>query len=677
MRTIAQISCRFLLVAALAAACQDPGLQFKMETDSGKPSNAFIARKEGRLVKGGATYYFSGANQYYFFYKDKRMVDDVMENARALGLDVMRTWAFCEGPLHDGFCFQPEPGIYHEPTFKNLDYTIYKASQEGIKLVLSLVNNWGGTDHFGGVDQYLIWVGGGLAHDDFFRNPKARQLYKDYVRHVLERVNSITGVKYKDDPTILMWELMNEPRADDKPSLYQWMDEMAGFIKGIDGNHLVTSGSEGGYVSDFYQTHKSKYIDVASLHLYPDSWGMSTADADAYLKEHIRIAHEELGKPVFLGEFAIKDKAARPEVYRKWYEIMDQGDINGALLWLLSGKQYGDPKNEGTLYPDYDGYTIYYPSSQDVCPLVSSYAQKVAQKRTNPQISLISPSPQKPVRGQIVINVAVSALSPILAMEYAFDKGVWENLASADGGYTAIFDTAPLADGNHLFTIRATDDAKRQTQRDFTLYVNNVPGNATLYIKPKTGKAPDFGEIYIADDENNIYLLVHRYDTPARPFSGNNYIYIDMDNDPKTGQNGYDHRINYAGASDHPQGYGDIFEWYYWNGSYWGYGHYWQASDKPPILRGNRKQEVLPTGTLAAANGGMMEFVFPKRPAAGQAATGKGVRIWIESASGNVASAADPIWHPFSSSQKVVIDGGISGLGEWNYTLAPNSPKAP
>jgi len=37
-------------------------------------------------------------------------------------------------------------------------------------------------------------------------------MYKENIRKVIQRVNVFTGVMYRDDPTIMAWELINEPR---------------------------------------------------------------------------------------------------------------------------------------------------------------------------------------------------------------------------------------------------------------------------------------------------------------------------------------------------------------------------------------------------------------------------------------------------------------------------------
>ncbi|CAH9080959.1 unnamed protein product [Cuscuta epithymum] len=82
------------------------------------------------------------------------------------------------------------------------------------KLILSLVNNF---NEYGGKAQYVAWAnerGQSLSSDDdFFTNSVVKEYYKNHIKTVLTRKNTITGTAYKDDSTIMAWELMNEPRC--------------------------------------------------------------------------------------------------------------------------------------------------------------------------------------------------------------------------------------------------------------------------------------------------------------------------------------------------------------------------------------------------------------------------------------------------------------------------------
>jgi hypothetical protein len=51
-------------------------------------------------------------------------------------------------------------------------------------------------------------------HSLFFNDTGSRQLYKQYVRFILERRNSRNGRLYSEDPTIFAWDLINEPRCE-------------------------------------------------------------------------------------------------------------------------------------------------------------------------------------------------------------------------------------------------------------------------------------------------------------------------------------------------------------------------------------------------------------------------------------------------------------------------------
>jgi mannan endo-1,4-beta-mannosidase len=66
---------------------------------------------------------------------------------------------------------------------KGLDFVVSEAGKFGVKLILSLVNNY---DSFGGKKQYVDWArsqGQSISSDDgFFSNSLVKQYYKNHIK---------------------------------------------------------------------------------------------------------------------------------------------------------------------------------------------------------------------------------------------------------------------------------------------------------------------------------------------------------------------------------------------------------------------------------------------------------------------------------------------------------------
>ena len=404
VRSFLFVSCFGILLAACGAQTAPDALE---PLKSGKHTG-FVYRDGSDLKLQGKKFRFAGTNNYYLMYKSRKMIDAVLEKAAANNLNVVRTWGFLDIGNPDGSSGQkPADGVYFQywdgtkPAYNDgadglerMDYIVAKAGELGVKLVIPLVNNW---STFGGMDQYVRWAGG-QYHDDFYRDPQIRSWYKNWISHMLNRVNTITGVAYKDDPTIMTWELANEPRClsgdlprspdCDTKRLTAWADEMSGHIKSAAPNQLVSVGDEG-----FYCTNPSSEewtvncgegvdtvafaalpnVDVMSFHLYPDHWGKDAAWGGNWIESHIKAA-DALKKPVMLGEFGWQDKATRNPVFKAWTDAALKRKIDGMLYWILS-----DVQDDGTLYPDYDGFTVYCPSP--VCTTLSNFSLALGKEQ--------------------------------------------------------------------------------------------------------------------------------------------------------------------------------------------------------------------------------------------------------------------------------------------------------
>lgn len=408
------------LSAVLIAAAVAAGVIGAATPAAAAPKAQFVTAKAGKLQLAGKAYEFAGTNNYYLGYKSQQMVDAVLDDAAAAGFDVVRTWGSqdFQNPDGSGSVHQNFEGVWYQAWdaatgkpvvntgadgLQKLDYAIAAAGQRGIKLVIPFVNNW---NAFGGMDQYVRWAGLD-EHADFYTDPTIRGWFKDWISTLLDRTNSITGVKYKDDPTIMSWELANEPRCTsagvypdgtcDTTTITTWADEMSRHVKSIDKNHLLSAGDEGffcrpeskwtltkkygasGYGRGFGEDCADgvdtialaslKNIDMMSMHLYPDHWKTTTAWGTGWIAEHA-LAAAKIGKPVYLGEFGLVDKATRMPAYHEWLQTIRLTGVDGALYWILSAEE-----DNGTLYADYDGFTVYCPSP--VCSLMSAHAELV------------------------------------------------------------------------------------------------------------------------------------------------------------------------------------------------------------------------------------------------------------------------------------------------------------
>jgi len=127
-----------------------------------------------------------------------QLVRTLLQRGSQLGLNVMRTWAHA---VNAQYALQPKAGEFSEPTFEGLDYVLDEARKAGVKLILAFTSNWTPT---GGLPEFVKWAGL-TSQPDFYTNPKAKQLYKDTVKTILTRTNSINGRVYRDDPVIMAW----------------------------------------------------------------------------------------------------------------------------------------------------------------------------------------------------------------------------------------------------------------------------------------------------------------------------------------------------------------------------------------------------------------------------------------------------------------------------------------
>ncbi|KAJ7440858.1 CEL4a mannanase [Mycena latifolia] len=358
-------------------------------TSTGQTSTASVPAQTGfvkasgtRFTLNGAPYTLFGSNSYWLALGGYSTTDinKALADIVASGATTVRTWGFNEVTSANGIYFHLWSGSTATVnTGSNglgaLDAVIAAAKAHGLRLIISLTNNW---SDYGGMDVYTKQiVGSGQPHDVFYTNPSVIAAFKTYVQAVVTR--------YANEPTILAWELVNEPRCSGSSTtasstctvstITNWVSTMSAFIKSIDSNHLVGLGDEGFFNQpgssdymyqgsagiDFAANLKISTIDFGTFHMYPQGWGETNTVpwGQQWITDHAT-AMKSTNKPVIMEEFGIDNSSTRASTYSTWYQTVISTGLTGDLIWQAGSQLTNGPTaNDGfAIYPTDPVYAV-------------------------------------------------------------------------------------------------------------------------------------------------------------------------------------------------------------------------------------------------------------------------------------------------------------------------------
>lgn len=247
---------------------------------------------------------------------DEFEIADALETVRQMGGRVARSYVISvrrEGSDMGEHVHVLGPGQFNEEAFAALDRVLKVANEKQVRVIIPLVDNW---KWMGGIGQYAAFRG--KEEREFWTDPQLMADFKQTIDYILNRKNSLTGVRYRDEKAILAWETGNE--LDAPPA---WTKEVAAYLKQVDPNHLVIDGRSLHGIPT--ASLDDPNVDVVTTHHYPSHGGDIAKDVETAA----RAARGK--KPYLVGEVGF---IPVEEARRVLSAAVDNNTV-GALYWSL------------------------------------------------------------------------------------------------------------------------------------------------------------------------------------------------------------------------------------------------------------------------------------------------------------------------------------------------------
>jgi hypothetical protein len=300
---------------------------------------SFVTRAGKELRLAGKPFRFGGANIEWLglagygpadpagpHYPSHFEIDDALTTAKEMGARVVRSQTMGDSVGCD-LCLEPEPGKFNRVAFERIDYALRSARARGIKIIATIVGDDASAGGTGCV--YLGWREIDVPNcsltnmEPFWTDPGVLADVEAHVKALLDHVNVYTGVAYKDDPTILGWDLLN---GGGSPT--PWTRQLAGYLRSLDRRHLILSGANNAGLAA---------VDACVSFVYPH-WALPLSFVQGWID-----TCRKAGRPYIVYEYGwdVTNFATRPSLSGFLARLRAEKEVAGDAFWALQAHADG------------------------------------------------------------------------------------------------------------------------------------------------------------------------------------------------------------------------------------------------------------------------------------------------------------------------------------------------
>ena len=421
-------------------------------------AGGFVERAGTKLTLGGEPFRYSGPNIEWLGlegygphdpmgprYPSHFEVDDVFATAAEMGARVVRSQTMGD-TVGCPLCLQPEEGKFNPAAFQAVDYALDAARRRGMKVIVTLVGDCA-TCTIGGIGQYLAWEKRRNAQE-FFTDAALIAAFGKHIDAVLNHVNALSGVAYKDDPTILAWENCNMCgliamfTGGGGKSLGQvsdWVETIGKHIKQVDPHHLYLDTS--GIFRMYPKAMDNPSTDLVTLEYYPHwdaLFGMGVhTTAESFTRDAAAVTGH--GKVFIVNEFGWDrtDWKTQQDLQQVLDTLARDRNVSGDGFWALQAHldNFGfqpipaDTNQAGFAERGESGqwWALYYPGVKTLLNTAEDMAQRAQQLRAHAWAMAGKPvpkhiTPPQPVITSIVLGGLVAWRGSAGAVRYSVER---------------------------------------------------------------------------------------------------------------------------------------------------------------------------------------------------------------------------------------------------------------